>query len=77
MLSGGEEVKISHRKTELTSSQERIKIATSYRATMHGKRFSTTKDIKMEKAMAPLSNTLACKIPWMEEPGGLQSMGSL
>ena len=27
--------------------------------------------------MAPLSSTLAWKIPWMEEPGGLQSMGSL
>ena len=27
--------------------------------------------------MAPHSNTLAWKIPWMEEPGRLQSMGSL
>ena len=26
--------------------------------------------------MAPHSSTLAWKIPWMEEPGGLQSMGS-
>ena len=31
----------------------------------------------MEKAMAPHSSTLAWKIPWIEEPGGLQSMGSL
>ena len=30
-----------------------------------------------EKALAPYSSTLAWKIPWMEEPGGLQSMGSL
>ena len=30
-----------------------------------------------EKAMTPHSSTLAWKIPWMEEPGGLQSMGSL
>ena len=30
----------------------------------------------LEKAMAPLSSILACKIPWTEEPGGLQSMGS-
>ena len=30
-----------------------------------------------EKAMAPHSGTLAWKIPWMEEPGRLQSMGSL
>ena len=29
----------------------------------------------MEKAMAPHSSTLAWKIPWTEEPGGLQSMG--
>ena len=29
-----------------------------------------------EKPMAPHSGTLAWKIPWMEEPGGLQSMGS-
>ena len=30
----------------------------------------------LKKAMAPHSSTLAWKIPWMEEPGGLQSMGS-
>ena len=30
-----------------------------------------------EKAMAPHSSNLAWKIPWMEEPGRLQSMGSL
>ena len=33
--------------------------------------------ITSEKAMAPHSSTLAWKIPWMEEPGGLQSTGSL
>ena len=27
--------------------------------------------------MAPHSSTLAWKMPWMEEPGRLQSMGSL
>ena len=32
--------------------------------------------IRMEKAMAPHSSTLAWKIPWMEEPGRLQSMES-
>ena len=31
----------------------------------------------LEKTMAPHSSTLAWKIPWTEEPGGLQSMGSL
>ena len=32
---------------------------------------------RTEKAMAPHSSTLAWKIPWMEEPGRLQSMVSL
>ena len=31
----------------------------------------------MEKKMAPHSSTLAWRIPWTEEPGRLQSMGSL
>ena len=31
----------------------------------------------LEKEMAIHSNTLAWKIPWTEEPGRLQSMGSL
>ena len=29
-----------------------------------------------EKEMATHSSTLAWKLPWTEEPGGLQSMGS-
>ena len=32
---------------------------------------------EQEKAMAPHSSTLAWKIQWTEEPGRLQSMGSL
>ena len=32
--------------------------------------------LPLEKAMAPHSSTLAWKIPWMEEPGRLQSMRS-
>ena len=31
----------------------------------------------LEKAMAHHSSTLAWRIPWTGEPGGLQSMGSL
>ena len=31
----------------------------------------------LEKAMATHSSTLARKVPWTEEPGGLQPMGSL
>ena len=31
----------------------------------------------LEKEMATHSSILACRIPWTEEPGGLQSMRSL
>ena len=30
----------------------------------------------LEKVMAAQSSVLACRIPWTEEPGGLQSTGS-
>ena len=33
--------------------------------------------ILMEKAVAAHSSTVAWKVPWAEEPGRLQSMGSL
>ena len=32
--------------------------------------------VPLEKALAPHSSTLAWKLPWTEEPSGLQSMGS-
>ena len=37
---------------------------------------STRLQASSEKSMAPHSSTLAWKIPWTEEPDGLQSMGS-
>ena len=40
------------------------------------KSFNTPQFILSEKAMASHSSTLAWKIPWTEEPGRLQSMGS-
>ena len=47
----------------------------------HMQQFCARKCAKLhtisEKAMAPHSSTLAWKILWTEEPGGLQSMGSL
>ena len=33
-------------------------------------------NVLLEKEMATLSSILAWKIPWAEEPGGIQSMGS-
>ena len=58
----------------------------AWRATVHGVTKSRTRlsDFTftfhfqaLEKEMATHSSTLAWKIPWAEEPGGLQSMGSL
>ena len=49
------------------------------------KRLSTMREIRvqaqswedpLEKEMATHSSTIAWKIPWTEEPGRLQSMGS-
>ena len=37
---------------------------------------SLSQEALLEKEMATYSSTLAWKIPWMEEPGRLQSMGS-
>ena len=44
--------------------------------TMENILLGTSKGVT-KKAMAPLSSTLAWKIPWMEEPGRLQYMGSI
>ena len=46
-------------------------------SSVHNLGISFPKKTFSEKAMATHSSTLAWKIPWMEEPGGLQSMGSL
>ena len=37
---------------------------------------SLDREDPLEKEMATHSSTLASKIPWMEKPGRLQSMGS-
>ena len=42
-----------------------------------GRKVMTNLDSMLEKAMAPHSSTPAWKVPWTEEPGRLQSMGSL
>ena len=41
------------------------------------KQLSSSSSLSQEKAMAPHSSTLPWKIPWAEEPGRLQFMGSL
>ena len=47
------------------------------KSNMPPRSFETARHSAPEKAMAPHSSTLAWKIPWTEEPGWLQSMGSL
>ena len=37
---------------------------------------SLGQESSVEREMATHSSILACEIPWREEPGGLQSMGS-
>ena len=53
------------------SSKVKVKVAQSCLT------FCNPIDYTVEKAMAPHSSTLAWKIPWTDEPGRLQSMGSL
>ena len=38
---------------------------------------SLIREDPLEQGMATYTSTLAWEIPWTEEPGGLQSMGSL
>ena len=47
---------------------------TEYRARVLIRKIYVMKE--MEKEMATLSSILTWKIPWTEEPGRLQSMGS-
>ena len=57
-----------------------IKISVKRRASLIKKLFSMSLEITrfpLEKAMAPHFSTLAWKIPWVAEPGGLQTMGLL
>ena len=47
-----------------------------YKFNIH-KHIDRSRLYELEKAVAPHSSTLAWKITWTQEPGGLQSMGSL
>ena len=49
---------------------------TSVLSSPAGTNFGRKYGLPSEKAMAPHSSTLAWKIPWTEELGRLQSMGS-
>ena len=53
------------------SEERKLKIFTQV-----GSKIAMKQWLLSEKAIAPHSSTLAWKIPWMEEPGRLQSMRS-
>ena len=53
------------------------KVMTNLDSTLKSRDTTLPTKVHLVKAMAPHSSTLAWKIPWMEEPGGLQSMWSL
>ena len=66
----------AEREEELKSLLMRVKEETE-RASLRINIKKTKIMASTEKAMAPHSSILAWKIPWMEEPGRLQFMGSL
>ena len=45
-------------------------------STWHCRRHRRCREDALEEGMATHSSTLAWGIPWIEEPGGLQSLGS-
>ena len=67
--------------TELTGKKNILPVTSPANVGLFGisreLKFATIASHVPEKAVAPHSSTLAWKIPWMEEHGRLQSMGSL
>ena len=67
--------------TELTGKKNILPVISPANVGLFGisreLKFATIASHVPEKAVAPHSSTLAWKIPWMEEHGRLQSMGSL
>ena len=70
-------VKLKHLSFLFASSLEKLETFLVVTTGGRGDWYTGWVEPRSEKAMAPHSSTLAWKIPWMEEPGGLQSMGSL
>ena len=69
---------MSSRNIFVVGESVRIPVLGSLHAIIHTlPKFESGLYPNAEKAMAPHSSTLAWKIPWTEEPGRLQSMGSL
>ena len=79
MKSEGEKERYKHLNAEFQRIVRRDKkafLSDQCKEIEENNRMGKTRDLFKEKAMAPHSSTLAWKIPWTEEPGRLQSMGS-
>ena len=74
-IATGEEWRNNSRKNEETEPKQKQHLVVD--VTGDGSKIRCCREQYSEKAMAPHSSTLAWKIPWMEETGRLQSMGSL
>ena len=61
---------------QLWTNYELASTVKSLRATRETWVRSLSREDPLEKEMATHSSTLAWKVPWMEEPGRLQLMGS-
>ena len=69
---------LSHQGNAMYNIVQRRELSSVLCGDLNGKQIQKRADIcTQEKAMAPHFSTLAWKIPWTEEPGRLQSMGSL
>ena len=64
-------------KTTLNSETNGLRSNALHHAGLPNALFNSASVVSLEKAMAPHSSILAWKIPRTEEPGRLQSMGSL
>ena len=73
-------MKLDELTEEMSVSREEFRELTLILGCSEKKKNKQSKEKKrhhVEKVMASHSSTLAWKIPWMEEPGRLKSMGSL
>ena len=60
-------IRMSHKRLKIRNLDERDR----------RKRLGTSNSLYSNLDLLGHSSTLAWRIPWMEEPGGLQSVGSL
>ena len=71
------ELQINRLETRIKKKQEMAQMVKHLSTMWETRVQSLGREDSLEKKMAIHSSTIAWKIPWTEEPGRLQSMGSL